>query len=201
MTEVVKVAVVAAIFVVGSSAGVFAAEGGAAKGSTGTEQGGQGSASGDPTPQPDVSSEPGEMATLDVFRGKLLTVQGQRYVIETSPGKKEDVTVDHSSKLEKNVTLNEGDWVEVVMPETRIAKSIKKASPAYTAEGLLKIDGENYVIKEASGKEVSLRIGSETKFQGEKIRNGDPIRANYTPEGKILLIRPGKVPKGEIGAG
>jgi hypothetical protein len=87
------------------------------------------------------------------------------------------------------------------MPETRIAKSIKKASPAYTTEGLLKIDGENYVVKEASGKEVSLRIGSETKFQGEKIKNGDPIRANYTPEGKILFIRPGKVPKGEIGAG
>jgi hypothetical protein len=200
-----RYAFLAAIFVLGSSISAFTADGMTpAKESkdTGAQPSSKGGMIDVPTPQPDLSSEPGEMASVDVFRGKLLAVQGQRYVLEVAPGRKEDLTVDHSSKIENNVQLQEGDWVEVRMPETRIAKTIKKASPAYTLEGLLvKVDGDNYVVKEASGKEVSLRLGGDTKFQEGTFKIGDPIRANYTPDGKILLIRPAKVPKGVPGAG
>jgi hypothetical protein len=92
-----------------------------------------------PVLERDLSSEPGEMATLDMFHGKVISSGSGQYLVEIAPGRKEPISVDKATKIEQQP--QEGDWVEVWMTENRIAKSIKKSKPAYTVEGnLLRID-------------------------------------------------------------
>jgi len=54
---------------------------------------------------------------------------------------------------------------------------------------LLKIDGEFYVVKEASGKEVRLHVDKTSKLEGT-FKAGDKIEAQASPQGHALSIRP-----------
>ena len=54
---------------------------------------------------------------------------------------------------------------------------------------LLKIDGEFYVVKEASGKEVRLHVDKTSKLEGS-FKAGDKIEAQASPQGHALSIRP-----------
>lgn len=54
---------------------------------------------------------------------------------------------------------------------------------------LLKIEGEFYVVKEASGKEVRLHVDKTSKLDGT-FKAGDKIEAEASPQGHALSIKP-----------
>jgi hypothetical protein len=63
---------------------------------------------------------------------------------------------------------------------------------AQTVKGeILKVDGENYTIKDASGKEVRLHVDKTTKTSGA-LKVGDKIEAEATPEGHANSIKAAK---------
>lgn len=54
---------------------------------------------------------------------------------------------------------------------------------------LLKIEGEFYVVKDATGQEVRLHVDKTTKLEGA-LKAGDKIEAQATAKGHALSIRP-----------
>jgi hypothetical protein len=54
---------------------------------------------------------------------------------------------------------------------------------------LLKIDGEFYVVKDASGKEVRLHVDKTSKLEGT-FKAGDKIEAQASEKGHALSIKP-----------
>lgn len=54
---------------------------------------------------------------------------------------------------------------------------------------LLRIDGEFYVVKEASGKEVRLHVDGSSKLEGT-FKAGDKIEAQASEKGHALSIKP-----------
>ncbi len=54
---------------------------------------------------------------------------------------------------------------------------------------LLRIDGDFYVVKEASGKEVRLHVDGTSKLEGT-FKAGDKIEAQASDKGHALSIRP-----------
>ena len=69
------------------------------------------------------------------------------------------------------------------------------ALSAQTVSGeVLKIEGENYVVKDAMGKEVKLHVSPETKKDGD-IKVGDKIEAQADATGHALSIKAAKAAK------
>jgi hypothetical protein len=54
---------------------------------------------------------------------------------------------------------------------------------------LLRIDGDFYVVKEPSGKEVRLHVDGTSKLQGT-FQAGDKIEAQASEKGHALSIKP-----------
>ena len=59
---------------------------------------------------------------------------------------------------------------------------------------VLRIEGENYVVKDAMGKEVKLHVSPETKKDGD-IKVGDKIEAQADATGHALSIKAAKAAK------
>ena len=75
------------------------------------------------------------------------------------------------------------------------APAAKDASSAQTVNGeVLKIEGENYVVKDAMGKEVKLHVSPETKKDGD-IKVGDKIEAQADATGHAISIKAAKAAK------
>ena len=75
------------------------------------------------------------------------------------------------------------------------AAAAKDASSAQTVNGeVLKIEGENYVVKDAMGKEVKLHVSPETKKDGD-IKVGDKIEAQADATGHAISIKAAKAAK------
>jgi hypothetical protein len=71
----------------------------------------------------------------------------------------------------------------------------KEVSSAQTVSGeVLKIEGENYVVKDAMGKEVKLHVSPETKKDGD-IKVGDKIEAQADATGHAVSIKAAKAAK------
>ena len=72
-----------------------------------------------------------------------------------------------------------------------MAASGETAAPgAHSIKGdLLKIDGEFYVVKDASGKEVRLHVDKTSKVEGA-LKAGDKIEAQASEKGHALSIKP-----------
>ena len=72
-----------------------------------------------------------------------------------------------------------------------MAASGEMAAPgAQAIKGdLLKIDGEFYVVKDASGKEVRLHVDKTSKLEGT-LKAGDKIEAQASEKGHALSIKP-----------
>jgi hypothetical protein len=52
-------------------------------------------------------------------------------------------------------------------------------------------EGEELIVKEISGRELRLRVTAETKIEGVaggRLKTGDKIDAQVTPEGRALSI-------------
>ena len=67
------------------------------------------------------------------------------------------------------------------------------ASPAaQTLSGeILKIEGENYTIKDASGKEVRIHVNKSTKTEGA-VKVGDKVEAQTNPDGHATSLKAAK---------
>ena len=65
------------------------------------------------------------------------------------------------------------------------------AAPGFQAikGDLLRIDGEFYVVKDASGKEVRLHVDGTSKLEGT-FKAGDKIEAQASDKGHALSIKP-----------
>ena len=75
------------------------------------------------------------------------------------------------------------------------AAAAKEASSAQTVNGeVLKIEGENYVVKDAMGKEVKLHVNADTKKEGD-IKVGDKIEAQADASGHATSIKAAKAAK------
>ena len=59
-------------------------------------------------------------------------------------------------------------------------------------------EGNLFVIVDASGKEVSLRLSPQTMIQG-KAKVGDWIRVEFTPDRTAVSIAPAKIMRGVQG--
>ena len=67
-----------------------------------------------------------------------------------------------------------------------------KAGAAGAISGeVLKIDGENYVVKDATGKEVKLHVNAQTKKEGD-IKVGDKVEAQSDGSGHATSIKAAK---------
>ncbi|MGQ0696078.1 MAG: hypothetical protein ACT4OL_10950 [Nitrospiraceae bacterium] len=64
------------------------------------------------------------------------------------------------------------------------------APGSQTVKGdLLRIDGEFYVVKDPSGKEVRLHVDKTSKLEGT-FKAGDKIEAQASDQGHALSIKP-----------
>jgi hypothetical protein len=135
----------------------------------------------------------------EVLRGKLVKVEDQMYILETSPGRQVSIRSGQNTKFESDYKGMTGDWIEALVTPDMHLQSLKKSTPAYMVEGsVLKVEKDSLVVKDSSGKEIRLRMGN-AKIQGSH-KVGDSIRAEFTPEGEVLSIRPAKAPIGPEGA-
>jgi uncharacterized protein YdeI (BOF family) len=73
---------------------------------------------------------------------------------------------------------------------TDMGKSASSAAQTVKGE-VLKIDGDNYTIKDASGKETRIHVDKTTKTHGA-LKVGDKVEVETTPEGHATSIKAGK---------
>ncbi len=149
---------------------------------------------------PQTGDEQLSKQDAEMVRGKVVKAGDGSYTIETSPGTQVTVRSDGSTKFENDYKGMEGDWIEaVVSPEMHIA-TLKKSTPAYSTEGhVLTVNKEFFVVKDSAGKEIRLNLAKDTAFQGN-YKVGDRVKAEFTPEGRALSIKPAKPPVGPPGA-
>ena len=73
----------------------------------------------------------------------------------------------------------------------KAASSPKEAGARTVSGEILKIEGENYVVKDETGKEVKLHVNTETKKEGT-IKVGDKIEAQADASGHATSIKAAK---------
>jgi hypothetical protein len=134
------------------------------------------------------------------IKGKVLKVEADGvYLLEPFPGRKVRVRVNDHTEMPQNFLPMPGDWIEVQVTPDLHARMMQRSQPAYTMEGdLLDVEGNLFVLVDASGKEVSLRLSPETKIEG-KSKVGDVIRVEFTPDRKAVSIAPAKIMRGAGG--
>jgi hypothetical protein len=136
-----------------------------------------------------------------VVRGKLLKFDDRVYTVETGPGTQTDMRVNKLTKFDGDYKGIQGDWIEANVSQDGSILWLKKSSPGYTLEGdILKVEGDVFVVKDVSGKEIRLKGASDAKVVGSH-KVGERIRAEYAPDGKVLSIKPAKQMGGAGAAG
>jgi hypothetical protein len=70
---------------------------------------------------------------------------------------------------------------------------VTSSSPSETVRGrIMKVDGQNYVVQDRSGREIKLHVDSNTMMMdGTKLQEGDTITADVTAKGQATYIIPG----------
>ena len=76
-----------------------------------------------------------------------------------------------------------------MVPMLYAADVTESPTPKMVDGDLLKIDGEFYVVKDASGKEVRLHVDGTSKLEGT-FKAGDKIEAQASDKGHALSIKP-----------
>jgi hypothetical protein len=146
------------------------------------------------TPQPRE-----EISVL--IRGKLLKSDDRVFTVETAPGTKTDIRASKLTKFEDGYKGMQGDWIEAMVGQDGAIQWLKKSTPGYSLEGdVIKAEGDLFLVKDLSGKEIRLKMGKDTKVVGSH-KVGERIRADFTPEGEVLSIKPAKQMGGAPAAG
>ncbi len=151
---------------------------------------------------PSTTPNKEETATTPL-RGKVLKMENERVEIEQAPGVKTHIYVEKSTKTDNNYMPQEGDWIQADVTRDMHATHINRASrEGYTIEGrLLRIEGKDYVIEDAGrGRELRLNAANDAKLDND-IKAGQRVEAEYTPDGKIILMKPARTPRPELGLG
>jgi uncharacterized protein YdeI (BOF family) len=65
---------------------------------------------------------------------------------------------------------------------------------------ILKIDGQNYTVKDKSGKEVKFAVDKETQLQGP-VKEGDSIEAKIAQDGTADSVKKASDKKDSPGGG
>jgi hypothetical protein len=139
--------------------------------------------------------------TTGVIRGKLLKSDDRVYTVETGPGTQTDIRASKLTKFDDGYKGMQGDWIEAMVGQDGAILWLKKSAPGYSLEGdVFKADGDLVFVKDLSGKEVRLKMGKDTKVVGSH-KVGERIRAEYTPDGQVLSIKPAKQMGGAPAAG
>ena len=129
------------------------------------------------------------------IKGDLLKIDGEFYVVKEMDGKEVRLHVDKATTLDGAIKV--GDKVESQATEKNHAVSIRHitatgemgASDIQTVKGdLLKIDGEFYVVKDMSGKEIRLHVDKATTLDGA-IKVGDKVEAQATEKNHAVSLR------------
>jgi uncharacterized protein YdeI (BOF family) len=79
-----------------------------------------------------------------------------------------------------------------------VAGSEKAAAALAITGDVIRIEGENYVVKDSTGKEVKLHVSPKTKKDGD-IKVGDKVEAQTDPSGHAISIKTTKVIGGSSG--
>jgi hypothetical protein len=134
------------------------------------------------------------------LKGEVLRVEADGvYLIEPFPGRKVRVRVNEHTRMPENFLPMPGDWIDAQVTPDLHARMMQRSSPGYTMEGgLLDVEGNLFVVVNASGKQVSLRLSPDTKIKG-KSKVGDWIRVEFTPDRKAVSIAPAKIMRGAGG--
>ena len=116
-------------------------------------------------------------------RGEVIKIEGDIYTVEDDLGRRLKLHVIPTA--EKDVDVRIGD--EIVARTTHrgkevYIKSLKKISsavyPSLLVEGrVVKIDGDSYLVKDISGREVRLHVDGRTSKDGN-ITIGDHVQAH-----------------------
>ncbi len=115
-------------------------------------------------------------------RGEVIKIDGDMYTVEDDLGRQLKLHVNPTA--EKDLDVKIGD--EILARTTHrgkevYIKSLKKissaASPSLVVEGrVMKIDGDSYLVKDISGREVRLHVDGRTSKDGN-ITIGDTVQA------------------------
>jgi len=165
-------------------------------------------------------------------KGELTQIEGEHYVVRDAEGKDIRIHVDKGTKMEDPVKV--GDFIEAKRTLEGHAVSIRQASsapqtsPSSASSGagrdkpigdeqvtlggakqairgeVLKVDGQNYVVKDGHGNEVRLAVnqntrmfcGGENKPQGRDLQStqcqfkpGEMIEAEVSDMGAATFIK------------
>jgi hypothetical protein len=130
-----------------------------------------------------LADEPSQKGWMGRVRGEVIKIEGDVYTVEDDLGRRLQLHI--TPQADRDADVRVGD--EIVARTTHRGKdvwikSIKKISssgtPSYLVEGsVLKIDGESYLVKDISGKEVRLHVDGRTAKDGN-ITIGDHIQAH-----------------------
>ena len=98
----------------------------------------------------------------------------------------------HRTSLSRSMVL----VAAIAAGSTGSFAQVISSSPSTTVRGqIMKVDGQTYVIKDLSGKEVRLHVdGNTMMMDGTKLQEGDTVTADVTAKGQASYIIPGPAP-------
>jgi uncharacterized protein YdeI (BOF family) len=137
---------------------------------------------------------------LQTIKGDLLKIEGDAYVVKDMAGKEIRLHVDKTTELEGS--FKAGDKIEARVTEKGHARSITKPlvedaripGPQTVTGDVLKMDGDFYVIRDMTGKEIRLHVDKTTTLEGS-FKAGDKIEARATEQDHALSIKHAQPPK------
>jgi hypothetical protein len=119
---------------------------------------------------------------LHTTEGIVQQQDGSDYVIKENSGREVRLHVDNTTRLDRDIRT--GDKVEVVTSnmasEASMYSMYKLGNPNVLQGEVLRMDGDGYVLKESSGRDIRLRVDNTTRFD-RNITAGDKVVAITNP--------------------
>ena len=135
-----------------------------------------------PLPTLALAEDAAQKGWMGRVRGEVIKIDGDVYIVEDDLGRQ--LRLHLTPKCERDANVQVGD--EIMARTTHrgkefYIKSIKKISSAVLASHLIegrivKIDGDSYLVKDISGREISLHVDGRTSKDGN-ITIGDIVHA------------------------
>jgi hypothetical protein len=135
-----------------------------------------------PLPTLALTEDAAQKGWMGRVRGEVIKIDGDIYTVEDDLGRQ--LRLHLTPKCERDADVQVGD--EIMARTTHrgkefYIKSLKKISSAVLASHLIegkvvKIDGDSYLVKDISGREISLHVDGKTSKDGN-ITIGDIVHA------------------------
>jgi uncharacterized protein YdeI (BOF family) len=125
---------------------------------------------------------------LQTIKGDLLKIEGDAYVVKDMAGKEIRLHVDKTTELEGSFKAGDKSITKPLVEDARIP------GPQTVTGDVLKMDGDFYVIRDMTGKEIRLHVDKTTTLEGS-FKAGDKIEARATEQDHALSIKHAQPPK------